>query len=619
MRRALILSLILFALAIASFAQSETAESVVAKWRKAVHAEEPRGAKAAVLTSTSNEDGIPGQIEEWYFGENYRRVVTREFDEAEIVVTGRFAQRLDWNGFVRDVQGQELRRLRTAIFENQVLIFGPPQRMSEAEVSQSDDHKFYLLRITPEGGSPMTWYVDPATWLPAKSVRPGDDTEITTSYEDWRDIGGMTTPHRVRVSETDKPDYPWERTSLRLEAALPRETFQPPKPGPPDVHMNAKVPPIPFNFENSHIMLKVAVNDREPIWFILDTGADQEAINETRLADFGLVTYAQSMTTGGGGSAEYSYATGASFSLPGVKLLDQHVAVIDQTGLERALGMPIGGLLGYDFISRFVVEIDYQKQLITLHDPNRWRYSGKGLVVPITFDEGIPFINGTISAGAKRNLPAYLVLDFGAAETMTLTSPFVKANDLLSVAQTNANVNRPAGLENQFFAQNNVRGHIDQLMLGKLIVQSIPVNLSMNTKGAYASANFSGTVGESIFRRYHVFLDYARKRMIFEPTADADKPFPERQTYGLTLLASGADLHSYTVTAVRPGSQAERDGFKKGDVISGMDRKPAIDFTLGELREQLSHPGERHELQITRGTENLTVPIEVKLVSLDKR
>jgi hypothetical protein len=361
------------------------------------------------------------------------------------------------------------------------------------------------------------------------------------------------------------------------------------------------------------------VNDREPIWFILDTGADQEAINETRLADFGLVTYAQSMTTGGGGSAEYSYATGASFSLPGVKLLDQHVAVIDQTGLERALGMPIGGLLGYDFISRFVVEIDYQKQLITLHDPNRWRYSGKGLVVPITFDEGIPFINGTISAGAKRNLPAYLVLDFGAAETMTLTSPFVKANDLLSVAQTNANVNRPAGLENQFFAQNNVRGHIDQLMLGKLIVQSIPVNLSMNTKGAYASANFSGTVGESIFRRYHVFLDYARKRMIFEPTADADKPFPERQTYGLTLLASGADLHSYTVTAVRPGSQAERDGFKKGDVISGMDRKPAIDFTLGELREQLSHPGERHELQITRGTENLTVPIEVKLVSLDKR
>src|SRR5439155_2330176 len=176
----------------------------------------------------------------------------------------------------------------------------------------------------------------------------------------------------------------------------------------------------------------------------------------------------RSATTGGGGTAEYDYSDGATFSLPGVEIRRQHVAVLDQSGLERALGVPLGGLLGYDFISRFVVEIDYDRRLVTLHDPKRWTYAGRGIIVPVTFDAGIPFAEGTISVPTKPAIPAYFVMDFGAAETATLTSPFVKANDLASLAGTSARVNRPAGLEKQFFAQNNVRGHLDRLALGGL-------------------------------------------------------------------------------------------------------------------------------------------------------
>ncbi|HXZ26924.1 MAG TPA: aspartyl protease family protein, partial [Terriglobales bacterium] len=368
-----------------------------------------------------------------------------------------------------------------------------------------------------------------------------------------------------------------------------------------------------------HIIFQASLNGRPPIGWILDTGADQEVINTPRLADFGMKTYGKTATTGGGGSAEYDYATGATFTLPGVELRNQHVAVIDQTGLERALGMPLGGILGYDFISRFVIEIDYDKRLMTLHDPANWKYTGNGLVVPVTFDNGIPFAHGTISVPTKPEIPAYFVLDFGAAETMTLTSPFVKANDLARLAQTGAGVNRTPGLENQFFTQQNVRGRIQKLKLGPLEVDDIPINMSVNTKGAYASSSFSGTIGESTFRRYHVFLDYARNRVIFEPTAEAGKPFPERRTFGVVVLASGTDLHTYTVTGVRKDSPAEQAGFQKGDVITGFDGKPAGEFTLGQLRIWLAGEGERHQVEVARGSEKLTIPVEVKLVSLDQR
>ena len=179
-------------------------------------------------------------------------------------------------------------------------------------------------------------------------------------------------------------------------------------------------------------------------------------------------------------------------------------------------------------------------------------------------------------------------------------------------------VNRPTGLENQFFAQNNVRGHLERLTIGGLTVNNVPVNMSVNTKGAYASANFSGTVGESIYSRYRCYLDYANSRIILEPTAEAGKPFPERETYGLSVLASGADLHTYTVSAVRAGSPAEGDGFQKGDVIAGEDGKKASEFTLRDLRDSLSHAGQHHALQVQRGGEQRTANVDVRLVSIER-
>jgi hypothetical protein len=426
-------------------------------------------------------------------------------------------------------------------------------------------------------------------------------------------MGGRKIPLRETVSETDKPEFQITRTALRSEP--PPGGFVPPAAGPSDARLSPGAPPMAFTLESSHIVFPVSVNGRPPVGFIFDTGADQEVLNTTRLAGFALTPYAKSATTGGGNAAEYDYVKDATLTLPGVELRRQHVAAIDETGLERALGFPLGGLLGYDFISRFVVEIDYEKKLLTLHDPASWTYSGSGAIVPLVFDGGIPFMHGTISAGG-RDIPAFLVLDFGAAETMTLTAPFVKAHGLAALARNPA-VNRPAGMEKEFFAQNNVRGRIDRLALGSFVAESIPINMSVNTSGAYSSPNFAGTVGESIFSRYHVYLDYFRNRVIFEKTAASDAPFPERRTYGLSLLASGADLHTYTVSAVRPGAPAEQDAFRKGDRITAWDGESSSSFTLAELRDRLSRDGEKHTVTVERGGISISIPISVRLVSIE--
>src|SRR5256885_8904372 len=217
-----------------------SAQGLIAKWRRAVHVRNWTRPVTAVLVSTSNEDGVPGRVEEWITTRGaYRRTVKREFDESDLVLTDSFAQRRDWNGFVRNIQGQELSRLRAAIFENEATVFGPPEQMSQAIVSQTDDHQFYLLQTHAPGGATLTWYVNAKTWLPVKSVRPGEDSEITTVYEDWQAADGMLRPNRAFVSETEKPDHRWERTSLRIQNSISSTLFKAPASGPSDMRLEA--------------------------------------------------------------------------------------------------------------------------------------------------------------------------------------------------------------------------------------------------------------------------------------------------------------------------------------------------------------------------------------------
>jgi hypothetical protein len=613
-----LLILLLSFAALSSRAQHSALNSsqVVERWRAAVHSD--KALHSAVITAISTEDGIPGTVQDWISNTDFRREVQRNVDESQLLLTKQRKERRDWNGWLRKVEGQELERFITGVDEERVIAFGPPREMRSAELSENSDHSAYLLSYKPDGGWTTTWYIDAKTFLPLKSVRPGDDSEITTTYSDWRNANGVMTPYHAVVTETDKPDYTWDCKTIQYKSSLPKDIFAPLVPGPLDTTLAPNAPPIPFTMEANHIVFNVSVNGRPPIGFILDTGADQNVINSTRLEEFGLKTYARTMTSGGGNSAEYDYAAGATFTLPGVELRNQHVSAIDQTGLERALGVKFGGLLGYDFISRFVVDIDYENHLITLHDPRTWKYSGTGMMVPVIFDNGIPHAYGSIGVPTKPEIPAYFAVDFGASETATLTSPFVKSNDLTRLAQTNATVNRPAGLESQFFAQNNVRGNLQRLTIGQLTVNNVPVNMSVNTTGAYASTNFSGTVGETIYSRYHCYLDYSNYRIILEPTPEANKPFPGRETYGLSFLASGVDLHTYTVAAVRPGSPAEADGFEKGDLILGEDGKNASEFTLRELRDSLSHAGQHHALEVQRNGERRTTNVEVRLVSIER-
>ncbi len=628
MRRVLALVLCLAPAAGAGAASNSGLQEVMNRWVEAALGPQPpaRDARGAVMRADTLEDGIPGHVEEWLDRGGWRRVTTQGARLREEVCRGDVAWVKDWNGKVLELQGRDRRDQLTAAYI-EGLLFGETARGvladGQAELAGAAAAQPNLvIRLSPKDGVPFDLFVDKATGLPAKIVRKSFDDEVTLELSDWRSVGGRKFPFSMRQS-TGKSAGESTSTVREVVASRRAVSFARPGEGPKDFKFakGSAALGIPFNFENDHLMVQGRVNGSKPLWFMLDTGAEATIVNRGRLAELGLQPFGVSSISGGGNSTEFAFADVARLEIGGATLLNQRDGVIDLGGLERIYGMPMGGLLGYDFFSRFVVRVNYDAKTIDLLEPSPHAYRSSGTRIPFILEGGQPHIPSRISVPTVPPIDADLIVDAGAADTVNLNAPFVKANRLLELARKTPapGPNTLAGSEKEFFAQTSVRGRLQSVSLGPFELKDIPSNLMVNTKGAYASECFSGVIGEGVLHRFNTIYDYSKNVMILEPNAELDKPFPPRKTFGATFLSGGPDYTVFTVTGVRKDSPAEAAGLKKDDVVLAIDETPAGTLRLADVRKQLGEDGTHHRLKVQRGDDTITIDATVSLVTLDEK
>jgi hypothetical protein len=582
---------------------------------------------SAALRGDGLEGGVVGTVAESVDPDGFRRVTTQQQDTREETVAGKVGWLRDWNGHVRTLQGRDLADARAVAAIDALLYAGGVLAINRGRsrlIGEDDTHERWVVRIMPLGTTPFDVHIDKATALPVSIVRATYEDKVRLTLSDWRPAGGIVVPFAVQETGGGNDS----KNTFTLKEFTPskkrvRPPFTRPKDGPVDVSFTsgASALAIPFNFENDHIMIDGRIGDGPPIWFMLDTGAETTIINRPRMAGFGLVPFGASTIEGGGNTTDFAYTKVPRLTFPGVAITNQRDGVIDLTGLEKIYGRAMGGILGYDFFSRFVVRVNYDTKTLDLLDPASFKYEGSGKTLSFIIEEGgLPHIASTITvAGRNAGIPADMVVDCGAADTINLCSPFVRANDLLQLARSKpaGTPNVMAGSEKEFFAQTSVRGWLMAVTLGPFTLQEIPGNLMVATTGGYASTDMSGTIGEGILKRFTTTYDYARGAIFLEPNAEFAKQFPGRKTFGATFLSDGPDYRVFKVTAVRKGSPAEAAGLQEDDIVAALDGKPAAEFRLADLRLALSTDGSQHTLTVKRGDDSVMVAVTVTLISLD--
>lgn len=376
----------------------------------------------------------------------------------------------------------------------------------------------------------------------------------------------------------------------------------------------AQVAPValPFELVNRHIVLPVSVNGGAPLSFIFDTG-DRVAILDLDRAKRMGVTLGQEVRVGGVGSARAAgnFLSGATYTVPGLPGFSQPVVVaLPLTRLATRLGHDFDGILGADFIKEFVVEIDYAAGVLRLHDRGAFTYQGRGEVVPIRFNaSGHPLVEATVTPLGGGPIPGTFVVDVGSGATLALYSPFVAEHRLPGPGVKTI---KAMGLAGAGGEGSGRIGRVASLTIGRVTLARPTTVFSEDTSGAFADRTLAGNIGYEILRRFRIFLDYGRSRMVLEPTDAVDAPF-DRPATGFTFETAPDDYHVFKVTGVLEQSPAAEADVKPGDEIAAIDGRPAAQLTLTSIANLFEQPVER-TLVLRRGTGTVTVRLTPRVL-----
>jgi hypothetical protein len=201
------------------------------------------------------------------------------------------------------------------------------------------------------------------------------------------------------------------------------------------------------------------------------------------------------------------------------------------------------------------------------------------------------------------------MVDSGASG-MTLSGKFLAAHPLDVRATAKAVVMAGVG--------GDVEGRLfrpDAIEIGSLRFAKPVVVMAETASGEQGTdSDYDVLLGADLLRRCRVVVDYPRTRFAFEAGPDFAKPF-EADKSGLRLVARGADLRTFEVAGVLPGSSAAEAGIAVGDVIETIDGAPASKLTLQQLRERFRvADAKRWQLGIRRGGEVLSIELVARSI-----
>jgi hypothetical protein len=275
--------------------------------------------------------------------------------------------------------------------------------------------------------------------------------------------------------------------------------------------------------------------------------------------------------------------------------------------LRRSRGRAVGGVLGYDFIKEFVVEIDYDAQTINLYEPLGYAYQGAGEIVPVGFADRKPTVKAALILSGHEPFEGTFEIDTGSDEVMLVNSPFVKAHGLSELV-SNFRLGNSGGMGGMVRSQT---GRVAGVRLGRFTLDRPLVTLSQAQVGTHATADYDGALGGELFRRFKLILDYARRRIILERNAHLNEPV-ETDMSGLEFAAEGDDFRQYVVNEVTERSPAAEAGVREEDVLTAVDGRPASEFTLEQILALLRREDERRVLTFKRDDQTLNFNIKLR-------
>ena len=333
--------------------------------------------------------------------------------------------------------------------------------------------------------------------------------------------------------------------------------------------------------------------------FILDTGSGGISLDSMTSVRIKIPTQESDRTIRGiAGIRKVKFAYDHALNLPGVKVdsLDFHIN--DYSILSSVYGEQIDGIIGYSFLSKYIVRINYDSMQISVQTKGTIKYPRGGwLLKPI-------LVNIPVTGASVRDeieVDARFYFDTGAGMCILLSSEFIEDSALLR-PKTNWYVTQAEGLGGSAPMKQGV---VKQIRLGPYRFRNVPAYIFDDEYNITSYPYLGGLIGNDLLRRFNLIINYEKKDIHLMPNSDFRDPFDYSYT-GLGMYHVDGVIK---ILDVMKDSPAERAGCKEEDIIIAVNN----DFSqnIQAYKNLMQNPGQKVKILVYRNGEPVVLTLKV--------
>jgi hypothetical protein len=335
----------------------------------------------------------------------------------------------------------------------------------------------------------------------------------------------------------------------------------------------------------------------------LDTGSGGISLDSTTVQKLGITTVPSEKTIRGiAGIRKVPFLYGATLHLPGLDVQDLDFHVSDYEVLSFSYGIHIDGIIGYSFINRYIVNINYDNQQITVFSQGDYTYPKGGHILNPLFTT-LPI--QTIRFRDSRKMKNRFYFDTGAGLNFLLSQEYVSDSLVLRKKKKKPVVTQAEGMGGKLDMKLTT---IKDVRIGPYRFYQVPTLVFNDENNITSYPYLGGVIGNDILRRFNVTLNYKKNEIHIIPNSHFRDLFD--YTYsGLSLFFIDDNI---VVDEVVQGSPADKAGFMIGDVVLSVNN----DFSknLQQYKSTIQLATEKIKFLIFRNGEYKLITMKTKSI-----
>ncbi len=460
--------------------------------------------------------GMSGRIEMWYATPD-RMTVSLDLGMLKMMqgYDGRRAWMKDQNNQVMELTGNERKKVINSVYltgESYLLddrMPGTVSYLKDTIISEQDYSGFAAL---PQDGDTVRIFLNRTSGRVDIAEDNIDEVAIITYSSDYRMVDGYPVAFKSRTeSALPQMNSLTEMDTVQINVPIDPSIFGIAE----DTSIDFYFPPadsviVPMKYSNGHIFITAKVAGKDSVYFILDSGAGINILDKNFAASHGIRFSGEIAAKGVAGYQSAAIADVDSIRLGEIVLLRQKAAVTDVASIGIRAPGTLGGVMGYDLLSRFPFLVDYLNQKIVFYNPGKFHPPDSSSAVPFDFIMKIPAVNAEIDGHSGKFL-----IDLGNAFGLILHKSLV---DKYNLEQGFTDIRDMKGSIGGVGGVSSAMAAVGQdFVVGPVKIEKPALLVAEGDSGILRSTEIDGNIGNLMLQQFMVLFNYHDKVVNFLP------------------------------------------------------------------------------------------------------